>query len=144
MVIEITTMIIVMPLQNNNINNNITVIALIKNPNNDRNGLKINLGALPRQPPTLLQSPILLILAPYNELLPHWTLLPIYIKVCSPIHLNEPPRKLIPLENKNFLTFPYQGNPIPSENENFLTSPFFSVFQILDSKFLFVKQLWRY
>lgn len=30
MVIEITTMIIVMPLQNNNINNNITVIALLK------------------------------------------------------------------------------------------------------------------
>ena len=84
MVMEITTMIIVMPLQNNNINNNITVIALIKNPNNDRNGLKINSGELPRQPPTLLQSPILLILAPYNELLPHWALPPHIYKSMFP------------------------------------------------------------
>ena len=77
MVIEITTMIIVVLLQNNNINYKITVIALIKNPNNDRNSLKINSGALPRQTPTLLQSPILLILAPYNELLPPWAAAPL-------------------------------------------------------------------
>lgn len=101
--------------------------------------------------PPPICCPILLIL-PYNGL-PHLPPLPLgaplYIKVCSLLHLSEPThhkvasfctvvcsgvsissQKITPLieqpllENETSPTTPLQGNPaLPPENENFLTSP---------------------
>ena len=52
------------------------------------------------------------------------------------------PNKATRLENENFLTMPWWGNPPLWKWKFSDLSLIFTVFQILNSKFLFVKQLW--
>ena len=94
---------------------------------------------------------------------PQWTL-PLYIKVWSSLHLSDHPPlslgvllsailytevsisslKINSLWKWNFSDLSLIGQPYPLKIKLSDLSLIFTVFHILDSKFLFVKQLWRH